>query len=56
MKELREKGAGHEEIAGAHAAWADEADEAAIRKLKRALKRGFDKGRKRVGGAGDVRT
>lgn len=56
MKELNEKGMGTEELALAHAEWANSADDLALKRLKQAVKYGFDKGRKRVGGHGDVRS
>jgi hypothetical protein len=55
MKELNEKGLGTDELAAAHAEWANKSDDLALKRLKQAVKYGFDKGRTRVGGLGDVR-
>lgn len=49
VKELQEKGEGHAELADAHAAWAAQQDDEALQQLKRCLKFGFSKGRKRMG-------
>ena len=49
VKELREKGEGREELVEAHAHWAAQQDDAALQQLKRCLKYGFSKGRKRMG-------
>jgi hypothetical protein len=49
VKELQEKGEGQEELAEAHAHWQSGQDDAALQRLKRCLKYGFSKGRKRVG-------
>lgn len=49
VAELREKGEGHAELVDAHAAWQAQQDDVALQQLRRCLKYGFGKGRKRMG-------
>jgi hypothetical protein len=49
VRELQEKGEGQAELADAHAAWQAQQDTAALAQLRRCLKYGFAKGRKRLG-------
>jgi hypothetical protein len=49
VKELQERGDGAEALADAHAAWQAAQDDAALTTLRRCIKHGFAKGRKRLG-------
>jgi hypothetical protein len=48
QKELAEKGIGLEDLANAHGQWQDDEDKAELKRLKRCLKYGFTKSRRRM--------
>jgi hypothetical protein len=48
QQELAEKGIGLDELATAHGEWQDDQDQVALKRLKRCLKYGFTKGRRRL--------